>query len=128
MVNLFDSSYLLTEVDYRRAYKIKAIMKLILSTTLLTMLFALPCYADHLTTIESISNLNFAQGATQFTAPYSILANTTFTSDLNTYRFKNYNIKIINSENPIQLNFEVVKNNLNKPSKESNFDIEKHLP
>lgn len=105
-----------------------SIMKLILSTTLLTMLFALPCYADHLTTIESLSNLNFAQGATQFTPPYSILANTTFTSDLNTYRFENYDIKILNSANSVQFTFEVAKKNLHKSSEESNFDIEKHLP
>jgi hypothetical protein len=108
--------------------KKNSMTNLILSTALLMLFFLHPCYADHLTSLDSISNLNFSRGETQFTAPYSILANTTFTADLNTYRFKNYEIKIINSENPDRLIFEVTKNNHTKITENSSFDIEKHLP
>jgi len=87
---------------------------------------ALKCLAKHLdNTSELITNLPLSNHQTkEISAPYLILANTTFTKDLDIYRYKKRLIKIINNENIEDIKFGVSfdsKKYINKKPKAKHF-------
>ena len=60
--------------------------------------------------ITEFSTLNLIHGEVHVTAPYYILSETLYTSDLNIYTYKKYNIKILNKDNPDKLVLQITEN------------------
>ena len=101
-------------------------LKITLCLFTLMILFSNSCQAQHLKSLNDISSLEFNNESIQVTAPYSILENTKFTSQLNSFSFEHYLIKVINRENPDDFILKITKNSQNPLANNSpNFSADR---
>lgn len=71
---------------------------------------SLNCFANPITELNSLSELDIGNKKVQITAPYSILSQAKFTSDLSVYKYDNLTLQIVDHSNPDQITLQVSKN------------------
>lgn len=108
--------------------KNNARVKFKISIALLLLFTSSICLAEHLSDIRTISKLDFTHGDPQITAPVSILADKLYTSNLDKYRFENYEVSIIDIENPEKCVFKVTNKNKLNSAVSKDINIEKLMP
>jgi beta-lactamase class A len=90
-------------------------LKLQVKDVLLSVLFFLPiaggCQESGLQHINALSRISNVQGNLQVIAPYTILSEATYTTDVNIYEYKNHDLKIIDKTDPDKIRFKVTKKN-----------------
>lgn len=82
---------------------------LILNTTIIFMCISPSCQGKTLPHIYSVSDLVRFKSNTRITASYSVLSNLKYTSKIDTFRYDNIELKIINKDNLNNIVFNVTK-------------------
>lgn len=108
-------------------------MKHISIALLLLLLTNAACSAIQPKTIQHILSLSdlhqmHATNTHQITAPYSILSNAIFTSDMDVYEYDQYRLKIVDKQNPDKIIFQVTEKPKPAIFTDSATSLHKQLP
>ena len=99
---------IITEVCY-------IMSKLQVNNILLCIFFFLPiaggCQGNGIEQVNTLSQISNVKESIQVTAPYTILSEVTYTTDVNTYEYKNHDLKIIDKTDPNKMRFKVTPKN-----------------
>lgn len=89
-------------------------------------LSAINCFADTISDLNLLNDLNVGNNKIQITAPYSVLSKAKFTPDLYVYTYNNLTLNIIEHDNPDQITLQVSKGDETKDL--ANINTEYTLP
>jgi len=82
---------------------------------------------QHIISLSDLPQMH-ANNTHQITAPYSILSNAIFTSDMDVYEYDQYRLKIVNKQNPDKMIFQVTTKPTSSVSTDTETSLNKRLP
>jgi hypothetical protein len=90
--------------------------KLQLWLSITALLFAsINCYARDIAHAQSLSDINSLKDNTEVTAPYYILSDTKYTTELHSFTYADRKLKILNNENPNKIRLKITQHAQPKP-------------
>ena len=99
----------LQEIKIKNSNNFQALFKRFAFIAILLQFVSLNCFANPIMDINSLNELDIGNKKIQITAPYSILSEAKFTSDLGIYKYDILTLQIVNRDNPDQITLQVSK-------------------